>query len=136
MAKEEKYPLHVKAIIELLGTPKEHLIKSMELLVEDIRKKFSVTKSDIKEPIKHTEKFFSSFIDFEFTVPSFSELVGFIIDYYPSSVEIIEPEIFKEESRNVTLVLNDLISKIHRMDMQVKTLLAKNKILEKGNKKS
>ena len=136
MSKDEVHEIQIKVIIEIIGTPKEHVLNTLNLVSENISKNYKVISKDIREPVKHTEKFFSSFIEIEFIVPNFSELIGFIIDFHPSSVEIIEPEEIKESAQSLTFVLNDFISKIHRMDIQIKTLMAKNKLLEKEMEKA
>jgi hypothetical protein len=136
MAKNNENPeITAKAIIQVLGSPKEHLEKSLKLLSEDLEKKYNVLEKKVSEPKKEGEKFFSSFIDAEMSFQSFSEMMGFVIDFHPSSIEIIEPEEITESSIELTGILNDLIGKIHRMDSQTRALFAKYKMLEKQLKK-
>ncbi len=134
MAKDGKTEIQIKAIIEVVGAPEEHLKKTIELLSDSLSKKYEVINKVLNEPKKYSKKLFSTFLEIEFIVPSMSELIGFVIDYHPSSVEIIEPEEIKESSQELTFVINDLISKIHRMDIQIKALTAKNKLLADKDK--
>lgn len=128
--------IKIRIIIEVLGTPKEHLEKTMILLSESIEKKYEVLIKNIHEPVKHSEKFFSSFIELELIVENMSEIIGLVIDYQPSSIEVVEPETITDSAQNLTFVINDLISKIHKFDMQTKILLAKNKLLEDKGKET
>ena len=66
-------------------------------------------------------------IDFE----SFEKLAGFCLDYFPSSIEILEEkvDVNREQLENT---LNDLLAKLHQYDMVVKNLEAELILLKKN----
>ena len=51
--------LTVKAIIEILGYPKEHVEETMNKIIEIIKKEYNLKDSKIHEP-KELEKFWSN----------------------------------------------------------------------------
>ncbi len=59
------------------------------------------------------------------------EIVGFCFDYMPSSIDIIKPEKFSLESKEMMDMINDLIAKLHNLDMNVKNLNAQNVLLKR-----
>ena len=125
----------VKTIIQVAGSPKEHVEKAMNLLEDSLKKNHEIISSKLHKPEKkENSKLYLSFLDMDILFKGISEIVGFIIDYHPSSIEIIEPETIKEDAQELTFVLNDLLQKVHNLDLQVKALLAKNKILESNKK--
>lgn len=132
--KIEKGGLLAKVIIEVLGTPKEHVEKTLKSVIEKIKEDESldVMKGKVFKA-KPQGKFFSMFTEMEILFDGFSNLATFCLDYLPSSVEIIEPTNFKTESVNITHVLNDLLAKLHNIDMVLKSVQAKNLILERNS---
>ena len=61
-----------------------------------------------------------------------ANLVGFCIDYMPSSIEIIKPEKFNFEDRTFTAFINDILAKLHNVDMIAKRLGTENAFLKKN----
>ena len=66
----------------------------------------------------------------EIVVKGITSLVNFCIDYMPSSIEIIKPESFKFQERTFTEFINDMLAKLHTVDMIAKKLGTENSILK------
>lgn len=132
--KIDKGGLLAKVIVEVLGTPKEHVEKTLKSVIEKIKEdeSLSVLKGKVFKA-KPKGKFFTMFAEMEILFDDFSNLTIFCLDYLPSSVEIIEPLDFKAKSVNITHVLNDLLAKLHNVDMVMKSIQAKNLILERNS---
>lgn len=134
--KEDQQKVLAKVIIEMLGAPKEHIEKTLKDYVEKLKddKDISIKKEEFA-PAKQQEKLFSTFAELDIIFKDTGKLVDFCFDAMPSSVEIIEPEKLHLDSSHLTETLNDMQAKIHQNDMVVKTLKARNTVLDKNAKK-
>lgn len=132
--KIEQGALLTRVIIEVLGTPKEHVEKTLRSLIEKVKEEESlkILKGKIFKA-KPKGSFFTSFTEMEILFNDFFDLASFCIEYLPSSVEVIEPADFKTKSVNITNVLNDLLAKLHNIDMVLKSIQAKDLILERNS---
>lgn len=136
--KEElNWPDKVKAIVivELMGTPEEHIKNTMQLYLERIKEnKDMLVEDEHLEPIEKKESFFLQFTELTITFKSVKNLIEFCFDYMPSSIEIIEPTHITYNSQDLSDIVNDLQAKLHQLDMIVKNLRTENKILnDNGN---
>ncbi len=126
-----------KAIIEMLGHPKEHIEETMKKYVDKIEedyKKIKLTDTYISEA-EHDEnqKLYSVFSELDMEITDIGELSWFCLDYLPSSIEIMEPEELKYDTRDFTHFLNDLLAKLHKIGNELKTYNAQNKTLRKNS---
>tara|TARA_Y100000310_G_C20609438_1_gene777238 strand:+ start:1033 stop:1425 length:393 start_codon:yes stop_codon:yes gene_type:complete len=124
--------IQARVIIEIMGSPKEHVEKAMETVVDKFKKEdnVKVIKEDISK-IAEVKQFWSTFVEFEIEIENIARLFDICFDYMPSSIEILEPEKVDLESEYTTDLLNDLLAKLHRYDMLVKNLNAQNFVLKK-----
>ena len=122
-----------KIIIEMLGAPKEHIEKTIKDYVEKLKndKDITIIQEDFSDA-KEQGKFFSIFVELDIWFKDVSKLIEFCFDAMPSSVEIIEPTSLKFEAGELSGLINDLQARIHQLDMLVKDLNAKLKIVDKN----
>jgi hypothetical protein len=107
--------LHVRAIIEVIGKPIEHVQKTIKEYVQGIKKGFTVIKIHV-EDAEEQENFFSTFAEVELLLKNVQELLKFSFEFMPSSVEIIEPERINIENNEFTNYLNDLQARVHGLN--------------------
>ena len=114
--------MKVRTIIEIAGSPKEHIEEVMKKMMEKIKSETNVISYKIFEAQPKNQMFFT-FTEMEVNLDNFESLIGFCLDYFPSSIELIDynVEIKREELENV---LNDLLAKLHEYDMILKNLRA------------
>lgn len=127
-----------KAIIEVLGSPKEHVEETVKLLLEKAKrsKNFEVIKHNEFPAQKIKEKpFWTSFTELEIKTEDVYDLMGFCFDFLPSSIEILEPLDFQLEANKINDMLNDLIARLHQYDMILKNLQAENILLKREKDK-
>lgn len=125
--------IKAKAVIEILGTPKEHVESTLEKVIEQINKDYKlISKTTYKA--EQIDKLWSSFADLEIEFPSTNKIFDFCFDFMPSSIEILSPKDLKIESQDLTNNINDLIAKLHRYDMFLKNLRAENILLKRKSK--
>lgn len=126
-----------KAIIEMLGHPKEHIEDTMKKYVDKIEedyKKIKLKEQYISEAeLNEDKKLYSIFSELDLEITDIGELSWFCLDYLPSSIEIIEPSELKYDTRDFTHFLNDLLAKLHKIGNDLKTYNAQNKTLKKNS---
>jgi hypothetical protein len=136
--KKDKGPKIVAGvIIDLMGSPKDHVDKLLKDYVDKIEKEEDYITLNEKhlEPAKEKEDqpgLFSAFAEIEIELYGPENLLGFCMDYMPSSIEIFEPDEFRFDSRDFTGFVNDLQAKLHRIEMISKKLMVENKLLNRN----
>ena len=126
--------MRVRAVIEVLGTPKEHVERTMGAVVEKLRerKDFTMEAHQVFPAEQVTDKpFFSTFAEVTLAVPSIEGLVAFSFDFMPSSIEILEPATVAFAARHVGNLFNDLLARLHQYDMVLKNVHAENIVLKR-----
>jgi len=129
-AMEEQH-VRINTILEVLGKPKEHIEEKLKEYIGKIKE--DETLMVMKEHISKAKaegKVFTIFAELEVIVKGIENLVGFCIDYMPSSIEIIKPEMVNLDQRKFTNFVNDMLAKLHRVDMIAKQLGTENKFLK------
>jgi len=124
--------IHIRCIIEIAGFPKEHIEKTMNDIIEMLKKEenFQFIKADVEE-VKENNKMFSTFAEVELKLNNLSGLIHLSYHYMPSSIEILAPDEFETKMGEMNDFFNDLIERIHRNDMAMKNLFAENHLLKK-----
>lgn len=130
----EKGFLHCRCIIELVGAPEQYIKDTIQKYVEKISetKNIKLISAKIEEPTKE-RGLFAVFAELEFMVKSPDTLVFFCFDYMPASIEIMAPEDIRFRAADFTVFFNDFMARLHKVDMLVKDLTAKNKNLLKNS---
>jgi len=130
-----------KAVIEVLGKPKEHVEKTMKDILDMLKKgevkegakkaKYELLKAQIYEAEKSGDVLWSGIMDLELKFRDLESLIGFCFDYMPSSIDIAEPKKIEFDATTMNGLLNDLIAQVHKYDMLYKKLRAANLLLQK-----
>ena len=129
--------IRARFIIEMLGRPKEALSKALVDLVKEITKDGRAVENEVySKPKKIGKLLYSAFVEFEIICDGMHNVIGAIIDYAPTTVELIEPEKMTVSMMELQDVLNDLTARLHELDKQVKVLQANSIILQRRFKES
>jgi len=129
---DKKFVLRV--IIEIMGTPRDHVEKTMKLVLDKFKEGYKVKKENLHEATQ-LKQFWSTFVELDVEVEKIEEITAICFDYMPSSIEIIEPIDLKIKNQDFSNLMNDLLAKLHRYDMVLKNLNAENTLLKKQMKK-
>ncbi len=131
--KIEKGYLNARIIIEILGTPKEHIEKTIRDYVKKIKedKNFIVLKDSYSEP-EIQENLWATFVELEMLAKNIQALIGFCFDYMPASIEIIEPENLMLKANNISDLLNDMQARLHQLDLYLKSGKSENNFLKRN----
>lgn len=128
--------IKARIIIEILGSPEEHVRKVINDVMSELEKRdIKILQRDISEP-KKVEKFYSTFAEVEFKCSSLERLLDVCFDFMPSVVEIIEPKKFEFAPKIMEDFLNDLLARLHRQSMVMRNLHAENVLMKKNLKKN
>lgn len=130
-SKNDENKAQVRAIIEVLGKPKEHVQTTLKKYIDNIKndEKYDVEEEHFEEPVEQEDQkgVFSAFSEILFNVKDINQLISFCFDYMPSSVEITDPEFFKISAKSISDLLNDMQSRLHHTEMISKKLYEENK---------
>ncbi|MBI3034570.1 hypothetical protein HYY72_05415 [Candidatus Woesearchaeota archaeon] len=123
-----------RAIIEIAGKPKKYIEDAMKLVLERLKKEdgIKLLKTKTHEPQQHGD-IFSTFAEVELRLEDFDSITFFCFEYLPSSIEFLEPESFKMDSVMMNSVLNDILGRLHQVDLRLKDITAANMMLEKNS---
>ena len=123
--------LNVRAIIEVLGFPVEHVDETMKRVVEKLKTEegFKVLKETVV-PAEKVKEMFSSFCEVEVKLTDLGKLNYLCLHYLPSSIEILDVENVTFTAREFTQYLNDLIAVVHQYNMLVANANAQNQMLK------
>ena len=136
-----------RAIVEIVGKPKEHVERAINMVIEQTaeikgleieRKEIAPIKSLKNENLNKTEdkiqkisgELFSTFAELDLRADDIDPIASFCFEFMPSSIEIMEPEKTEVKLRDISKLLNDILSKIHNADMAVKRLNFENSTLK------
>lgn len=130
----EGQKVKVKIVIELLGSPKEHVEETMKMVIDKLKHEEGVAllkeityKAEQNDQIK---PMWSTFSDLTIEVDSVKKLMDVCFDYMPSSIEIISPENFDVKSADYAYLLNELLGQLHEFSFLAKQLAAENMFLK------
>ena len=132
---EETKNIRVALVIEVIGTPKEHLTDTLGKLIKNIdeEKGVSVKSKNIKEPIlmEGQKEFYTSFTEVEVEVENILYLAILLFKYMPAHIEIIEPELIALTNAGWNDILNELTRRLHGYDEVARILQFQNAQMQK-----
>ncbi|MBS3108311.1 hypothetical protein J4409_00400 [Candidatus Woesearchaeota archaeon] len=120
----------IRTVIEILGSPKEHVEETMKLVINRAKENFKLL-SEKTYKSEEVQGMWSTFAELEISFKDMEQLIIFCFEFMPSSIEVIEPVSFNLKCTDISNTLNDLLAKLHRYDMVVKNLTAENVILKR-----
>jgi len=128
---DEKPRIVMKAIIEILGAPKEHIEETLKDYLEKLKEDNEVRHIEMDEAKKQGE-LFAAFAEVEVAFEKPTDILDFCFESMPSSVEILEPSELRFPISEVTLFLNDMQARLHENDMLVKNVQSGKKVLDQN----
>ncbi len=130
--------------VEVLGAPKEHVENTLRLVIKKLKEEEQEIKVNTLQEFECKQmenKLWNTFADIEFETKSLKKLMDICYDYMPSTIEILEPAGMEIDTNDISNLLNDVLTKMHKYSMVLKKLQTENiymmKELEKisGKKK-
>jgi len=99
-------------MIEGISSDREVLKQRMKVMEEKIRLKIRPLKIEMAKPVEN-EKMWSMFIEFNAQFRDLHSLVDAIINYGPSSVELLKPEKAELDQYHLQSLISDITSAVH-----------------------
>ncbi|MFH2020798.1 MAG: hypothetical protein ABIJ34_05250 [archaeon] len=109
--------IHSRAIVEIVGKPKEYVEDSLKSHLEKLKTIEGLELLEQKtEKAEPNENYFSAFAEIEILTVDIDTLFTFCYDFMPSSIEILEPEQIVVKNTQITDMLNDLQTRMHGLN--------------------
>lgn len=127
--------IQFRAVLELLGKPKEHIEASMKEYIQNLKqdKRFKVQHETIAEVQKQEDQeLWATFAELEVKTEELQNLTIFCLDYMPSLIEIMEPKQWSMSDIQFSGFLNDLQAKLHQIDLLAKHTKVENDHLKRN----
>ncbi len=131
----EQGQIEIRCTIELLAKPESVALDAIKKIVNHIEEngeKLEVKDVSYGEPQKVAQDFYSVFATFRMKADP-TAIFGFILDYAPSSVEVLTAGDTRISMADLQGMLNDISGRLNEMDMAIKTFSAQNIILHNEN---
>ncbi len=114
--------IRTSMMIEAMAISKEAVESALRKHVERMEKEkcILIYKKDFQEtieverPLPNIPKGFSRVVDIEAVAENFDRLVYIVLNYGPSSIEILEPEKMEIDAGQAQGILNTIATMIHR----------------------
>ena len=132
-----KESMNVKAemIIEVIGRPPEHLIETLDGMIERIEDEKGVTvlrkKINESQPMKDNPEFYTTFAEIEVEVEEVLYLVMLVFKYMPAHIEIISPEKISLSNNGWNEIVNEVARRLHGYDEIARVLEVEKSLLER-----
>ena len=129
----EQAHIRCRAIIEVLGKPKEHVENAIKEYIEHIKEdaELVILNEDYSDA-KEQGPMWSKFVELDLVIKGTRKLIGFCFEYMPSSIEVLKPEHLIMTNAELANFLNDLQARLHSVDMIVKQQKAENDFLRQN----
>ena len=128
-------PITFRALIEVLGKPKEHVEKAMHDYIKNLKsdERFKILNEEFAELQKQeSQDLWATFTELEIKTDKPDYIIDFCFDYMPSVIEIIEPEQITLSETQLSVFFNDLQAKLHQVDMIAKQVKLENDMFKKN----
>jgi len=133
--------IQCRIVLEIVGKPKEHVEKTINGVIEKIKKEkdMKVLDAHIAEVQKREtgakeegmiKEMWATFAEVEIIFKNLIKMTYFCFEYMPASIEILEPQKMNLEAINLSEFFNDLQLRLHQVTMVAKQLNSKSMFLE------
>ncbi len=139
MEEKDTRKIHSELIIEVMGTPKEYIIETLEGIIKQIKeeKGVSVIQSKIHDAVevKDQKEIYTTFSEIEVQTKDVFELSMLMFKYMPAHVEILSPESIEVKNDFLNTLLNEIVRRLHGYDNLARIFeFEKSKLLQEIEK--
>jgi len=134
MSSDNTPKIRVMMIIEVLGRPPEHLIETLNNLIEKINSEKGVKVVDKKisepNPLQNQENLFTAFAELEVEVEEVLLITMLMFKYMPAHIDVLYPEDLQLTNHELNDILNELTRRLHGYDEVARIIQSEKAILE------
>jgi hypothetical protein len=128
----EQQPIVARCIVEILGAPKEHVVKELREHIDKIKQEgLDVQIEKYAEP-EAKDKLWNHFVELQVAFKDPKQLLDFCFDSMPSTVEIMSPDKMTLDMAMFEEFINDFQTKLHHTDVMLKGLQAQKQVLDRN----
>lgn len=132
---EETKGIRAVFILEIIGRPPEHLVESLNKIIDaiDEEKGVSVREKKVNEPkeMENQKGFYMTFAEIEVEIEEILHLAILMFKYMPAHIEILSPELIVLSNNGWNDILNELTRRLHGYDEVARVIQMERTILEK-----
>lgn len=125
-------------IIEMMGRPAKHLEVSMKEHIDKLKKlkDIKLVRKEINKPVEIKERenqkeLYSCFAEVEIECESLTTLSQIVVNFMPSSVEIVEPSKIILDCSESSELLSNVVRRLHDYDNIAKLAQSRINLLNK-----
>jgi hypothetical protein len=122
-------------ILEILGKPPEHLVETLESMINSINEEKGVKVIDkkINDPVlmKDSKEFYTTFAEINIEVEDILYLAIIMFKYMPAHVEVVEPELIALTNNGWTDILSELTRRLHGYEEVARVMQIQNGQMQK-----
>lgn len=137
---QEEGAIRILATFEVAGKPKKHVEDTLTTYVDKLQEDKSVTVLDthrgdaIELEDEDNKGFFSAFAEVEMLLKDAEDLIHLSINLMPASIEVLAPDRFEFEAREMQGWTNDLLSRLHEISQSIRAEKQKVAYLNKNTR--
>ena len=131
--------IEARFIIQIGGKPLENVEKALKVVLKKLEdeKKFKLIESDIGEAeLDEKSTLYLGFLDVLVKFDDPRDILEFIVDYTPTSVEVESPDNIKMNNDDLTAVLNDMSNFILKAGHNIRSMRAQMHVMQEQLEKS
>lgn len=115
----EKVRIHT--ILELVGTPKNHIEKTIELLVKQLNEQdgIEIEEKEVSDAQKTEDGMFGAFAELTMQMDDLTTLNHFAVNYTPAAIELLEPQELEMNPITFNEVYGDILAKLHMSNTEI-----------------
>jgi hypothetical protein len=126
--------IQARLILEILGRPASNVTEALTNMVDKMSKEKGVIIIEKKIhdvlPVKDVQDLFTSFAEVMIECDKLPTFFSIVFGYMPSNIEIIKPDTFAIRNAELSLLTNNILSRLHNYDAIARRLLVDNSLLK------
>ncbi|MFH1173795.1 MAG: hypothetical protein V1725_01540 [archaeon] len=127
--------MRARIIFEMIGNPKEHVIKTLKGYIANIKsdERIITLGEDYAEPEEMDDgKLWSTFCELEVLIKDLETFTWLCVNFSPASIEVLEPDEFLITNKDLGIWLNELLLRLHEIGIGFKQQASENELLKRN----
>ncbi len=122
-----------RIIFEMIGKPKEHIENTLKEYIKKIKidPDLRIIDEFYSDAEKQEDNMWSCFAEITMLIKDLQKITWLSLNFMPASIEIIEPTNFSLTNREIGLWLNDVLAKLHEINIITTGVVSKDKEISK-----
>lgn len=116
--------IHINFILEIIGSPKDHVEQTISLVIDQIKDNDDITiiDKDIGDPETTEDDLWAVFGDVDAYVDDITTVGHIANNYNPATIELVEPAEITIQRQDFNELFADTLAKLHINNTQIQEL--------------